>query len=304
MINTVLGPMSVDGLGITYMHEHLLIDTFDVSGDSNARLDDVEIAVDELAPFRQAGASTVVEVTPINVGRDVLGIREIARASGVNVILGTGIYVEKYHPAYVRTMSSNALADVFIEEATVGMDGHEDIKAGVIGEIGAGKDYVSPAEERVFRAAARAHKATGLPITTHAAFGRVGLQQIEILKEERVDLGRVIIGHMDTMLSEEYHLQVARSGVYVQFDTIGRHDLYPDARRIRMIMRLVELGYASRILFSQDLFRRSHLKAFGGPGYAYLLTHFIPQLVQAGLTEDVIDMILRQNPKEVLAPAV
>lgn len=302
MINTVLGPIHPDHLGVTYMHEHILIDTFDVTGDSNSRLDDVEIAIEELSRLRDAGGSTVVEVTPINMGRDVSAVREVAGRTGLNVVVGTGIYVERFHPPYVRTLSCNQLADVFIKEAVEGIEGTS-IRAGIIGEIGTGKDFISPAEERVLRAAARAHKATGLPISTHAAFGRIALAQIEVLSEEGVDPARIIIGHMDTQPFEEYHLAVARKGVYLQYDTIGRTDLFPDARRVRLVKYMIEKGYVSRLLFSQDVFRRSHLRTFGGPGYDHLLVRFVPMLIQAGIREEDIERILVDNPREVLTPS-
>jgi len=300
MLNTVLGTITPGQLGYVQPHEHLLLDYYELYADHNTRLDSVEIAIEELTMFKTAGGNTLVDVTNIGMKRDIKGVQTIAKATGVNIIMGCGWYIERSHPAYIREKSVNELADMIIEELTVGIDG-TNIRAGIIGEIATESQYyIAPAEERVFRAACRAHKHTGHAITTHALFGNVGLKQIELFEDEGVDLSRIIIGHMDTHLHLDYHLAVAEKGVYIQYDNCGRWDLYPDEMRIKFLRELINRGYLERILLSQDVFRKSHLHTYRGIGYDYILTKFIPMLKNAGFTDKEIDIITIDNPRRVL----
>jgi predicted metal-dependent phosphotriesterase family hydrolase len=300
MVNTVLGKINPEDMGYSQPHEHLLLDYYEFYADHNTRLDSIEIAIDEINIFKKAGGCTIVDPTNIGMRRNIRGVREIALATGVNIIAGCGWYIEVSHPGYIREKSVNELADMIIKELTEGIDG-TDIRAGIIGEIATeSQHYISPAEERVFRAACRAHKQTGAAITTHALFGKVGIAQVELLKDEGIDLSRVIIGHMDTCMDMEYHLKIAESGAYLQYDTCGRWDIYPDEMRVKYLKELVSKGYLERILISCDVFRRSHLHAFRGQGYDYILTHFIPMLKKAGFTDKEIEMITVTNPRRVI----
>lgn len=300
MVQTVLGLINPEELGIVQTHEHLLLDYYDFYADHNTRLDSVEIAIDELSKFKAAGGNTIIDPTNIGMHRDVRGVKKISAESGVNVIMGCGWYIECSHPDYIKEKSVNELADMIISELTVGIDG-TDIKAGIIGEIATESQYyIAPSEERVFRAASRAHHQTGAAITTHALFGRVGLEQVELLKDEGVDMSKVIIGHLDTCMDIDYHLAIASSGVYLQYDTCGRSDLYPDEMRINNLRKLVEGGYLEKILLSSDVFRRSHLHTFGGHGYDFILSNFVPKMLEAGFSRQDINTIMIDNPRKVL----
>jgi phosphotriesterase-related protein len=300
MVNTVLGPLEPEQMGFTQPHEHLLLDYYEFYPDHNTRLDSIEIAVEELKLYKKAGGCTIVDPTNIGMRRNIRGVQEIARATGVNIIAGCGWYIEVSHPDYIREKNVNELADMIVSELTEGIDG-TGIRAGIIGEIAAESQYyISPAEERIFRAACRAHTQTRAAITTHALFGTVGLAQIELIKDEGVELSRVIIGHLDTCMDMEYHLKIAESGAYLQYDTCGRWDLYPDEMRVKFLKELVAKGYLERIVISSDVFRRSHLHTFRGNGYDYILTHFVPMLKEAGFTNEEIEMITVFNPRRVI----
>ena len=187
--------------------------------------------------------------------------RLISISSWAAVGTGSRFYDES---VYLRT--TNQIADEMVRDIEVGVDG-TGIRAGIIGEIGTDLYHVSPAEERVFRAAARAHKRTGLTITTHAVRSPVGLDQLDILEEEGVDPRRIVIGHCDFYPHMDYHEAVARRGAYVEFDSIGRGFIeWEIQRRLEWIKNLIDKGYLRQILLSHDVCLKSHLRAFGGQG--------------------------------------
>lgn len=174
------------------------------------------------------------------------------------------------------------------------------MRAGIIGEIACDR-WLTSAEERAFRAAARAHLRTGITVTTHAARWPVGLRQLDLLAEEGVDPRRVIVGHCDTVPDPAYHLALAERGAFVQFDTIQGESEYDVEIRIAWIRALVDAGHEERILLSQDVCLRSNLRAFGGPGYAYVITGFRERLVRAGLAAPLVDRLVTENPQRALS---
>jgi len=299
-VATVLGPVPAEKLGVTLTHEHLILDLSRVTRDANGVLNEVPLAIQELGYFSRAGGATVVEVTNRGLGRDPCALAEIARATGLNVVMGTGWYREPFYDRSINERTTNAIADEIVRDLMVGVD-DTGIRAGIIGEIGADLHYVSPAEERVLRAAARAHQQTGVTITTHGVRSPVGLAQLDIVEDEGVDLRRVVIGHCDFYPHPEYHLAVARRGAFVQFDSIGRGFFEWDLnQRLDWVLRLVEQGFVQRILLSHDVCMKSHLRAYGGQGYDYVLTGFVPRLRQAGVSDEQIHTLTVDNPRSAL----
>jgi predicted metal-dependent phosphotriesterase family hydrolase len=298
----VRGPVSVDALGRTLPHEHLLIDLARVTRNFDHYLHDVSLAVIEASRFRDAGGGTIVDLTSRNLGRDPLALRRIAEQTGLNIIMGCGWYREPYYDRDVYEKSTNQLADEIVRDIVEGIDG-TDVRAGIIGEIGSDdRRPISPAEERSFRAAARAQKRTGLSISTHAAFSRVGLEQLDLLTEEGVDPARVIIGHAGHLPDPDYHAAIARRGAWVQFDRIrGRHAW--DVRTyVELIQEFLSRGFLHQLLLSHDVCMLPHLHAYGGTGYDFLLTEFVERLRAAGLSQREIDVLLIDNPRAALAP--
>jgi phosphotriesterase-related protein len=155
-------------------------------------------------------------------------------------------------------------------------------------------------EERAFRAAARAHRRTGATITTHAARWPVGHAQLDLLAEEGVDPGRVIIGHCDMVPDPGYQLALARRGAFVQLDTIQGESDWDVDRRVALIAELVDAGFGDRVLLSHDVCLRTDLATYGGPGYAYLLTGFRARLEAAGFEASAIARMLVDNPRRAL----
>jgi phosphotriesterase-related protein len=241
-----------------------------------------------------------VEVTPVGLGRNPEGLRRISEATQVNIVMGCAFYFELHQPDWVQKTSTNALAAEIERELTVGVDG-TGIRAGIIGEIASNRDYISPAEERCFRAAARAHLRTGAAITTHAVHGRIGLAQLDLLEEEGVDLRQVVVGHCDLHRYLDYYEALARRGAFVQFDLINSWSVRWQPILADFVVELRERGYLHQILLSQDNCVRPFLRTYGGGGYDYVLTKFVPMLRAAGVSTEQIDIILRENPRRLLA---
>jgi phosphotriesterase-related protein len=305
-IVTVRGPVCPHALGITAPHEHIIADIFRHSGNPDNILEDPDLAADELLYFRRAGGRTMVDVTPIELGRSPAKLRQIAERTDLNIVMGTGYYVDAVYPEVVHQHTSKQLAEAMIREIAEGV-GEDKIRAGIIGEIGSGRYHMSAAEERVFRAAGRAQRATGAAITTHASLGHHGLQQLEILKEEGVDPQRVIVGHVDSSWHHDhdidlgYQMAVADQGACIEYDMVGWEQFCPDALRADNIAKMVERGYVQQILLSSDTCRRSFYHACQGRGYDDLLIRFIPVLRERGVSEQAIQTMLVENPARMLA---
>ncbi len=197
-IMTVTGPLAPDELGVVLAHEHVFIDLVREYRGSGL-LNDEELAREELAALRTAGGRTLVDLTTDEIGRDPAALRRVSEATGVSIVMGCGHYRDPYLDRnWFDRMAVDAIADEIVRDLTEGVGG-TGIRAGIIGEIGADRHYISAAEERSFRAAARAHLRTGVTINTHAARWPVGLAQLRLLAEEGVDPRRVIIGHTDSV---------------------------------------------------------------------------------------------------------
>ncbi len=299
-IHTVLGEIEPAALGRTLMHEHIFCDFYRVTGRLNELLNDEALAVAELELLRQAGGGALVEATTPDLGRNAQALRRVSQQTGLHIIMGCGWYRQPFYPPEIDQLPTDQLADILIAELSEGLAG-TDIRAGIIGEIGINLDYASAQEERVLRAAARAQKATGAPLTTHASMYPVGLAQLDILRDEGVDMSRVIIGHCDTYLEQAYHLAILEAGAYVQFDTVGRQHMNPYARRAEAFVELLRLGWGEQLLLSSDRCFRSDLRAFGGVGYAHVITSFFDMLRAEGVDDATLDTITIENPRRVLA---
>ena len=205
--------------------------------------------------------------------------------------------------AEIDRRSVDSLADDIVRDATVGVGG-TGIRAGIIGEIGTDKPWLSAQEERVHRAAARAARWTGLAITTHAVQSTVGLDQLDVFEAEGADLTRVAIGHADSNPSLDYHLAIVERGATVEFDFLGMTftplERHGEGRIIDNLRALIGRGHVERILLSQDVCHDSQLRRYGGNGYTYLAESFLPRLREAGVSEAEIRTIKVDNPRRLL----
>ncbi|MBJ8825566.1 phosphotriesterase-related protein [Citrobacter europaeus] len=289
--------MNFDPTGYTWVHEHLHIDLSGFKNNLDCRLDQYDLICQEMKDLRASGVSNIIEMTNRYMGRNPQFMLDLMRDTGINVMACTGYYQDAFFPEHVAARSVEQLAQEMVDEIVIGIDGTE-LKAGIIAEIGSSEGVITPLEEKVFIAAARAHIETGRPISTHTSFSTMGLEQLVLLKAHGVDLSRVTVGHCDLKDNLDNILRMIDLGAYVQFDTIGKNNYYPDEKRIGMLHALRNRGLLDRVMLSMDITRRSHLKANGGNGYDYLLTTFIPQLRQSGFSQADVDTMLRDNPSK------
>jgi phosphotriesterase-related protein len=295
---TVLGPVAGDRLGTVLPHEHVFFNhMLEYRGDG--LMEDEDLAAIELQYAVAAGVTTIIDTTNRNIGRQPAMTRRVAQRTGLNIVLGSGWY---RHPFIDRTWfdtrSTDDVASDIVNDLEVGIDG-TDVRAGIIGEIGCDR-YITSHEERSFRAAARAHLRTGVTVSTHAARWPVGLPQLDILEAEGVDPRRVIIGHSDMFQGHDYHEALARRGAWIQFDTIDGDSEYDNQRRIGYIQHAIRQGFLDRILLSQDICVRSQFKTYGGIGYDYLPTKFLPMLRKVGISDEQIQLMTVGNPRRAL----
>lgn len=311
-VMTVRGPVAVEEIGFCLPHEHTFIDlprihptqllAYDFQLiDHRLVTDEVRLYVNAVEESRFAGAGRplLVELTTgPAMGRDPMALRKLSTDLDLHVVMGCGWYREPWFDAGFERRTIRDLEQHLLDEIERGVE--KDIRPGIIGELGADRDFVSPAEERVLRAGARAHKKTGLSITLHARGSKVALAQIETLREEGVEPGRIIAGHTDSIHDPDYHEELARIGVWVEFDTVRGKVPYTVERSVRYISEARRRGYLDQLLLSSDNCALSHLQAFGGSGYAYLPVAFSERLRDAGFTEDELRLLFVENPKRAL----
>lgn len=306
-VQTVLGPIEPADLGFTLPHEHTQIALWHIPDrwDYWQLTRDEPVILEELGHYRSAGGSALVDVTPAGMGRDPAWLVGLARASGLHVVMGHGWYRGAYYPASLdldrRPVES--LADDLVREAADGV-GETGVRPGIIGEIGTDKPWVSAAEERVHRAAARAARRTGLAITTHAVLSPVGLAQLELFEAEGADPTRVVIGHADSYPHLDHYLAIVERGASVEFDFLGMSftpaERHGETRVVELLSELLARGHVDRVLLSQDVCHDSQLRRYAGNGYTYLLETFLPRLRAAGVSEAEIETMTVANPRRLL----
>jgi len=305
-VMTVSGPIPPERVGFTLPHEHTGIHLWHVPDrwDYWELTPDEETVGDELRDFRRRGGSTLVDLTLPGVGRDADRLRRLATRTGVQIVMGTGWYRQSYYPAeaLIDRRSVDHLADELVREFTDGVAG-TGVHPGIIGEIGTDKPWMTAQEERVHRAAARASKATGMAISTHAVMSPVGLDQLRIFDEEGVDPARVVIGHADSYPMLDHYLAILDRGANLEFDFLGHRfgtEEAAEPRLVQLMVELLERGYAPQLLLSQDVCHNSQLKANGGSGFTYLQQHFLPTLRTAAVGEGEIRQMTIDNPRRIL----
>ena len=307
-VRTVRGPVPADEIGFTLPHEHTAIALWHVPD----RWDYWELSADEtvvepeLLAFRDEGGSCLVDLTLPGVGRDPARLARLAERTELHIVMGCGWYRGAYYPpeALIERRSVDDLADELVRECSEGV-GTTGIRPGIIGEIGTDKPWVSPAEERVHRAAARAARQTGLAITTHAVLSDVGLAQLRIFEEEGADPSRVVIGHADSFPSLDHYLEVVRRGANLEFDFLGMSftpmERFGEGRVLELLLELLSRGHGDRVLLSQDVCHNGQLTRYGGNGYTYLQRTFLPRIREAGASDADVRRLTVENPRRILA---
>jgi len=291
VVRTVLGDIAPDALGACDAHEHLFLDTPAQPGESFL---DRDKAVEEARTLVAAGGRALVDWTPLGLGRDLDGLAHVARETGLNVVAATGLHRDAHYTAEdpVRTMSTDALADLFVSELAD--------RCGVI-KAGASYHHLTAFEERAFEAAAAAHVRTGAPVCVHTQHGTMGLALVERLASLGVPPVSVILAHVDRNPDAGEHADTAASGATLQLDGPGRAKYWPDSVIIGLIDDLAELGHAGRLLLGGDTGRRGMMRAYGGgPGLDYVFARFKPRL-ERELGNELSEQIFVGNPARVFA---
>jgi 5-phospho-D-xylono-1,4-lactonase len=302
-VMTVTGPLEPSQLGITYSHEHLLGGPPDWSADQQDQdltMLSMQAAQDELALFKLAGGQAIVEMSPPDYNRRPEQLRELSLQTGIHIIMTSGLHKEPYSHPLTAAASIEELAERFTLEVAVGV-GDANIRAGVI-KAATSLNTIMPGEEKVLRAAARAHLATGAPISTHTQNGTMGLEQLAILRSEGADLSRVAIGHVDRKLEYDYHKAMLEQGTYLIYDQISKEKYVPDRDRVALLIRLVSEGYGEQLLLAGDFGRASYWTSNGGgPGLTYILWRFVPWLVSEGMPTEAARALLVKNAAALFA---
>ena len=310
-VNTALGPIDTARLGFTLMHEHVVIqspglrdnwpDTFD-------RAAVLEHAAGKLREAREHGVDTMVDLTTADLGRDVPLVAEIAARAELPVIVATGLHINP--PRYFHSRPVDVAARLFVRDIVEGIQGTL-VKAGIV-KLACNHPTVEGPFEITFRAGARAHRETGVPISTHTdSLRRSGLDQQRIFAEEGVDLTRVVIGHSGDTQDFDYLERLLDRGSYLGMDRFGLDQvagqpLLTTPQRVNVIAELCRRGYADRMVLSHDA------SAFADPrdpAYTELtwpnwrFTHIprevLPALLEAGVTQAQIDQMARHNPRAI-----
>lgn len=299
-IRTVLGDIDEGKLGVTYSHEHLWTNPPASQKDRDLELTDYEASVSELWRFKKAGGDSLLDATTLDYGRDASKLARMSKETGVHVVATSGFNKHIYFPKWVGALTIEEIIPKLVRDVTIGMDG-TDAKAGFL-KAGSWDQLIHPLEEKVTRAVARAQLQTDAPIWLHTEAGTMGMEMLDILEEEGVDLSKVAVGHSDRNADPYYHLQLANRGAYVQFDGTSKIKYYPDSTRVSLIKNMLDNGFSKQLLISADMGRQHYLHAYGGgPGFEYILKKFIPRLLDEGISQDHIDEIFTKNPARWLA---
>ena len=291
IVRTVLGDIDPAELGPCDAHEHLFLDTPAQPGEEFL---DVGKAIEETQTLADAGARSVVDWTPLGLGRDLDGLERVSRATGLHVVAATGLHRDAHYTADdpFREEPVDRLADRFVEELRD--------RCGIV-KVGASYHHLTPFEAKAFEAAAAAHAGTGAPVCVHTHHGTMGLRIVEQLAAFGVPSTAVILAHVDRNPDAEEHAETAETGASLQLDGPGRTKYWPDSTILRLIADLAEAGHRDRLLLGGDTGRRNMLRAYGGgPGLDYVFARFKPRL-ERELGAELAERIFVANPARAFA---
>ena len=338
-IQTVLGPIEPDTLGVTLPHEHLVCDGSawfiePAAATEKAmahqpvslenlwwiryhwfqNMDDILLleedeAVEEAKRFEISGGQSIVEMSNNGLGRDPEALVRISRATGLHVLMGSGYYLAASLPQNFDKKSEAEITDEIVRDIVEGV-GNTGIRAGFIGEIGSSWP-LDPREIKSLKAAAKAQQLTGANLNVHPGQEEeAALKVADILEEAGADLARTTIDHIDRAVRlPENRLRLAEKGLILEYDLFGREGYYPinqrlidlptDHQRINEIMELIEAGFIQQVLISQDIWNKHQRVKYGGWGYDHILRNTIHVMLEKGMTREQVETIMVENPRRV-----
>jgi len=339
-IQTVLGCIAPSDAGVTMVHEHLCINstalmakkepahypefrnkpiTPDInwwinhnpysSVDNASHYQEKEAVADELRFYKKNGGGTIVENTVIGIKRDINFLAKVAAETNVNVVAGTGYYIESSRPETL-TLTLEQMVDVMTTDIQHGCDG-TDIKAGIIGELGCSWP-LTDSEKRVLQSAAHVESELGCPVTVHPGRNeKAPFEIMRIYQEAGGHVDRFVMSHMDRTIQDIPDLlEFAKLGCYIDYDLFGietshyqlweQVDMPSDAQRIQRIKALLDEGYGDRVTLAQDIHTKHRLMKYGGHGYSHILLHIVPKMMERGISREQVDKMLIDNPQRWL----
>ena len=316
-INTVTGRARPEELGSTLVHEHLLIGypgwQMDALAPRFRRNDALSRGVDKLQELRSYGVATFLDPCPMDLGRDVEFMADVAQRSGMRIICTTGAYKQNEGLTYTfGALPVEDITAIYVKELTEGI-GESGIRAGLV-KVATGAPTMTEYERKLLVAGGRAAAAVGCPVITHTDDASLGLEQIEVLTAQGVPAHRILVGHSDGRDDHEYHRSLADKGSYVGFDRFGIEFLHPDEQRIESVRKMVDAGYVRSLCLSHDATCAGWLgrPVFGGKHVAtaeaiaaampkweatHLFKRILPRLRERGVTEADVQTIFVDNPR-------
>ena len=308
-VRTVLGDIHPDKMGLTYSHEHVVIEEgFTTLANPAFILNEAIRIAEELREFYQLGGRTLVDTMPAACGRNILKLAEVSRNTGVNIIVPTGIHLEIYYPPnhWRYHLSVDDLTELFIKDITTGVDVYDynspvvkrtSHKAGII-KLATGDDEITGHQRKIFEAVVNAHRETGAPILTHTNGGKLAMEQVGLFQKLGADLHHVVISHVDKQKDIIFHHDLMQTGVYVEYDSHFRWKSMDENWTITLLERLLP-DYADRIVIGMDMAKNTYWKSYGGkPGLVYLLTEFRENLEAKGIG-NYFEKLFFTNPRHL-----
>ncbi len=301
-IRTVLGDISPDQLGVTYMHEHLIIDSPIVAKDfAFIHLPNEVDAINEVNECKKVGVGAILDCMPLGSGRDARKLLRIAEATGVNIIAATGLHHDRYYNEDdpIEKASAEKLAELFLRDINDGME-KTDAKAGIIKVVSSGSK-IKDREIKLFEAAAIAHAESGAPIISHCEHGTGAIEQLELFRNLNISLSHVTLSHTDKEADLGYHHEILSSGVFVEYDQSLRQANDAKAPSAQLTAAMVGAGFVNQIMMGTDGARRTLWSSLGGsPGLSWLYSGWTNNLIEAGLNPSNIEQIFITNPAKAL----
>lgn len=312
-IRTVLGDIPPDQLGVTYAHEHLIIDGGrPVQMEPEFDLGDVDALAEEVAGAVRLGLRSVVDAMPCDAGRNAGKLADLARRTGVHVVAPTGLHHDRYYgPAHwSHAITVEEMADLFASDVTDGIDAYDyagpvvrrtEYRAGVI-KVAGSDGGLTARDRRVFEAAAIAHVRTGVPILTHCEHGTGALEQVRFLVDHDVPAEHIALSHVDKVVDRGLHRELLGTGAFGEYDQSFRWPAGEANGTATLIGWMAEDGLADRIVLGMDAAKRRYYRVFGGaPGLAWLLDGFSTLLAEVGVDASVRHRLFVDNPARLYA---
>ena len=311
-VRTVLGDVDPSALGVTYSHEHLVIDGGrPVRMQPDFDLSDVGRMATEVAAAADLGLGAVIDAMPCDAGRSAQKLAELSRRTGVHVVAPTGLHHDRwYGPAHWRhRVAGDELADLFVADIEDGIDANDysgpvvrrtTHRAGVI-KVGGSTGGPSEVDRPAFEAAAQAHVRTGAPILTHGEAGTGGLEQVRLLVDAGVDPAHIALSHVDKVVDRGYHRELAATGAVCEYDGSFRWGDAPNGT-LQLLAWAAEDDRLDGVVLGMDAARQGYYAVYGGsPGLTWLLDGFSRELEAAGLDASVRHRLFVTNPARTFA---